>query len=119
MDSLAGAQTIEQTTRRLDAGASTNTILVVDDDYPMRVFYRSYLLKAGYHVKLAKDGEEAIALLSKDIALAVIDVVMPRLNGIELLKHIRQAYPDMETIVVTGNGNVDEAVTAMKLGAFY
>jgi DNA-binding NtrC family response regulator len=77
------------------------------------------LQREGYEVQVASDGEEAIAALDRDGAdVVVTDLVMPRMDGLTLLRKVVARHPDVPVIVVTAHGRVDSAVEAMKAGAF-
>jgi len=94
-------------------------ILVVDDDPIVCGSLTELLRFQGYEVDSASDGEEAIALIGKEPCnLVVADVSMPGLNGFDLLKKIRQDHPLTEVILTTAYGTVENAVQAIKLGAF-
>jgi len=94
-------------------------VLVVDDDYHMRIALEASLTKAGYAVALAEDGVKAVDVIDKGpFDLVITDVKMPRLGGIDLLRHIRKESPFLPVILVTGYGTVQDAVAVIKEGAF-
>src|SRR5213593_1150085 len=94
-------------------------VLVVDDEMSLRKVLAATLQREGYEVQLASDGEEAIAALDRDGAdVVVTDLVMPRMDGLTLLRKVVARHPDVPVIVVTAHGKVDSAVEAMKAGAF-
>ena len=94
-------------------------ILVVDDEAEFRNVYRIMLEYKGYEVTLATSGEECLDLLKKDsYDLILTDLKMSGMDGIELLKRIKENNYSCEVILVTAFSTVDSAVTAMKLGAF-
>ena len=94
-------------------------VLVVDDELSLRKVLSATLQREGYEVQVASDGEEALAALERDGAdVVVTDLVMPRMDGLTLLRKVVKAHPDVPVIVVTAHGKVDSAVTAMKAGAF-
>jgi len=94
-------------------------VLVVDDEQSLRKVLAATLQREGYEVQLASDGEEALAALERDGAdVVVTDLVMPRMDGLSLLRKVVVAHPDVPVIVVTAHGKVDSAVEAMKAGAF-
>jgi two-component system cell cycle sensor histidine kinase/response regulator CckA len=82
------------------------TILLVEDEDAVRVFSARALRNKGYNVLEARSGEEALALIDKEggdkIALTVTDVVMPQMDGPTLYKHIREKWPDMKVVFVSG-----------------
>src|SRR5258708_7177167 len=94
-------------------------ILVVDDEQSLRKVLTATLQREGYEVQVAVDGEEALAALDRDGAdVVVTDLVMPRMDGLSLLRKVVASHPDVPVIVVTAHGKVDSAVEAMKAGAF-
>ena len=94
-------------------------ILVVDDDDDVRGFLAEALESSGHEVEQASDGEAAHRrLLAREFHVLVTDLKMPRLDGMELLRRMRSAQPELEIIVLTAHGNVAGAVEAIKLGAF-
>ena len=92
-------------------------ILVIDDEHTIRETIKLRLSKWGYDVHLASDGTSAIELLSNNIFNIVIsDIKMPGIPGNELVKIIKERFPDIEIIVITGFANVELAVEVMKCG---
>jgi DNA-binding NtrC family response regulator len=95
------------------------TILVVDDEFSVRESLEKVLSKAGYITLAADSGNEALAVLSKHkVDLVLSDLKMPEGDGVELLKSIKKNYPDVEVILLTGYGTVENAVEAMREGAY-
>ncbi len=93
------------------------TILVVDDEAGPRESLRM-ILKPLYEVHTASNGQEALRLIQdKDIDVVTLDLNMPGLSGIEVLKEIRKLKPDTEVIVITGYGTLNNAHEAIRLGA--
>ncbi|HUJ28459.1 MAG TPA: sigma-54 dependent transcriptional regulator [Myxococcales bacterium] len=94
-------------------------VLVVDDEQSLRKVLAATLQREGYEVEVASDGEEALAALDRDGAdVVVTDLVMPKMDGLSLLRKVVVSHPDVPVIVVTAHGKVDSAVEAMKAGAF-
>ncbi len=94
-------------------------ILVVEDDRDFRELLLSHLISCGYQVEGASHGEEALSLLEeKDFSLVLLDLLLPDMNGIEVLRWIKENLSLTEVIVITGHGTIRTAVEAMKLGAF-
>jgi len=94
-------------------------ILVIDDDYHMRLALKETLSKAGYAVSIAENGIKAIDEIGKKVFdLVITDVKMPHLNGIDLLKYIRKEHPLLPVILITAYGTIQDAVTVIKEGAF-
>ncbi len=94
-------------------------VLVVDDDQAIREALSRTLEKLGYEVVLAEDGQAGLDRLREgEIHILLADLQMPELSGQELLKAARTIAPDVEVIVITGHGTVEDAVEAMKEGAY-
>ena len=95
-------------------------ILVVDDDPMLADALRQNLVEEGFSVDIAATGAEAIELFDQGgHHLAICDLQLPDLDGLEVMRHIKDARPTTEVIVVTGHGSVPRAVEATKAGAFY
>ncbi len=93
-------------------------ILVVDDEEIVLLSCERVLTEEGYEVRTRPGGKEALALLGEEtFDLALVDLMMPGIGGIELLKVMKRDYPDMAVIVITGYSTVESAVEAMKSGA--
>jgi len=96
----------------------TPTLLVADDDPAVRQSLERALTREGYAVVLAPDGQAALERLQAGgIDLVLSDLKMPGLTGLELLTRGRAAVPDVDFILLTAFGTVEEAVKAMKEGA--
>lgn len=94
-------------------------ILVVDDEESIREFLDIMLRKEGYEVTLAEDGARAIDLLKKkSFDLVISDLQMPQVTGMELLKHVRDNFPELLFMMITAFGTTETAVEAMKMGAY-
>lgn len=94
-------------------------ILVVDDEESIREFLEIMLKKEGYEITLAEDGQKAKELVQKkSFDLIISDLQMPNMTGIELLKYIRQNYPEVLFMMITAFGTTETAVEAMKMGAY-
>ncbi|MBP8986063.1 MAG: sigma-54-dependent Fis family transcriptional regulator, partial [Syntrophobacterales bacterium] len=95
------------------------TILIIDDQKLIRDSLRLALKDEGYEVFAAKTGKEGLDVLEKENTdLILLDLKLPDTNGIDILKRIKTTDPDAIVIMMTGYGTVENAVTAMKLGAF-
>jgi DNA-binding NtrC family response regulator len=95
-------------------------ILVVDDEPMMADSLKQNLAEEGYLVDSAATGAEAIELFDQGgHHLAICDLQLPDMDGLELMRHMKDARPTTEVIVVTGYGSVQKAVEATKAGAFY
>ena len=94
-------------------------VLVVDDEESIREFLEIMLRKEGYEVTCAEDGQKALDVVKKKtIDLIISDLQMPNMTGIELLRHVRDQYPEMLFMMITAFGTTETAVEAMKLGAY-
>lgn len=94
-------------------------ILVVDDEEDVRTFIAECLEYEGHNVAQADCGESALdAVRSATFDLVITDLRMPGMGGLELLAVLRAEQPEVEVVMVTAHGNVDNAVNAMKQGAF-
>ncbi|WP_339784154.1 response regulator transcription factor [Paenibacillus sp. FSL R7-0313] len=94
-----------------------NTILVVDDDSHIRKLIRIYLEKNQFSVLEAPDGQEALDILSHTkVDLAIVDVMMPRIDGIELTEDIR-SYLDIPILMVTAKGESKDKVRGFNAGS--
>ncbi len=94
-------------------------LLVVDDDHEFRETLRNRFTRGGFEVLAAANGEEALGLAQRrNFAVAIFDMMMPGMSGLELLKRFKAEHPDCEVILLTGQGSIETAVEAMKLGAY-
>lgn len=94
-------------------------VLVVDDELSMREFISILLEREGYEVLTAADADAALArLAASDIDLVISDVQMPGLNGLDLLARIKENTPDTAVLLITAFSTAEQAVEAMKLGAY-
>lgn len=93
-------------------------ILVVDDEDALRTVLSSELVSEGYEVVAAGDGDEAINELQKKVFdLVLLDIKMPRMNGFEVLKFIKDKHPTTKVIMLTGFADLKNAIESKKLGA--
>lgn len=94
-------------------------ILIVDDEESIREFLEIMLKKEGYEITTAVDGLNAKEILSKkSFDMIISDMQMPNMTGIELLKHVKDTYPDLVFMIITAFGTTETAVEAMKMGAY-
>jgi DNA-binding NtrC family response regulator len=94
-------------------------ILIVEDDPAVRESLCLLLKKKGYEMLLASNGKEALHLFRREVVdLVITDVVMPKMDGIELLEAVKGLRPETEVIVISAQGTIEKAVQAIKLGAF-
>ncbi len=93
-------------------------ILIVDDERIARENLVHVLTEEGYHAVAVESGMAALQQMEKDeYELVLTDLMMPRMNGIQILEHIKEMQPTTEVIVITGHATVSTAVTAMQKGA--
>ena len=98
---------------------SRYSLLVVDDEQSIVKLFKKEFTTPRRAVHTASSGRQAWELFRKNTyEIVVLDLRLPDANGLELLTKIRQRDPDIEAIVITGYGNIDSAVEAMKLGAY-
>jgi DNA-binding NtrC family response regulator len=102
----------------IGAMSASARILVADDEPNLRRVLTAILQRDGYDVVQAADGREALALLDESVDVVVTDLKMPRVDGMDVLRHTSDNYPSVPVIMITAFGSVDNAVAAVKAGAF-
>ena len=103
----------------LHAGKSKTHILIIDDEGPIRQVLSESLKDEGYVVTTAPDGEAGlVALKNEKPDICFLDIWMPKMDGIEVLKKAAPLYPDTNFIMISGHGTIETAVQATKLGAW-
>ena len=96
-----------------------HTILVVDDEKEICDLFQNFLTQEGYQVFIATNGAEAISLGKRNrLDLALVDIRMPGMDGIEVFQKLKKVKKDMEAIILTGYGTLKTAKEAMRLGAY-
>ena len=99
--------------------ATSEPVLLVEDKSELRAMLRKALERAGYTVEEAADGSAAVnKIRAQRYLLVLTDLKMPGCSGIEVLRESKQADPTIPVILITAFGSIEEAVTAMKEGAF-
>jgi DNA-binding NtrC family response regulator len=94
-------------------------VLLVDDELEFLETLVKRLTKRGLNISTAKSGEDALKIIrGKGIDVAVLDVRMPGMDGIQTLRQIKKIDPLMEVIMLTGHASVEVAIEGMELGAF-
>ncbi|MFP4013015.1 MAG: sigma-54-dependent transcriptional regulator [Chitinispirillaceae bacterium] len=98
---------------------SKGRILVVDDEASLRLLLKNELGRAGYEVEMVNDGESALQKIREDhYHVVLLDIVMPRMDGLETLRQMKLESVTSEVIILTGNATLESAIECMKLGAF-
>lgn len=93
-------------------------ILIVDDEDALREVLSNELSKSGYQTMAAPDGEEALGMIKKNnFDLILLDIRMPKVEGIEVLKYVHKNYPKTKVIMMTGFGDLKHAMEAKEHGA--
>jgi two-component system, OmpR family, response regulator len=101
------------------AAAATKKVLVADDDPSLRHALGKLLTSAGYSVSIAKDGREALDRLNKqDFDLLLLDVWMPRMNGLEVLGELRERMPRPKVVIMTSDQTPDTLLQVMRDQAY-
>lgn len=96
-------------------------ILIVDDEADIRELVSGILEDEGYKTRLAKNSDEALAAVEeRKPHLVILDIWLQgsRMDGLEVLNQMKKRYPDLAVVIISGHGNVETAVTAIKLGAY-
>ena len=96
-----------------------STILIIDDEPGIRTVLSDIIRDENHQVLIAGDGFEGLSTLKEQsVDLVILDVWLPNMGGIDVLKEIKKEYPNIEVIMISGHANIDIAVKAVKLGAF-
>lgn len=104
--------------RPLAQPASRARVLVVDDDPSFVALVERYLMLAGYHVDVAADGFDALAILAvTEPQVLLSDIGMPRVDGLDLTRAARARYPNLQVVLMTADPTVKSATSAVELGA--
>ena len=94
-------------------------VLLVDDEEEFVLTLAERLNLRGIHATVATDGESALRLIEGDPPdVVVLDVLMPGMSGLDVLQRIRQEYPQIRVILLTGHGSTRDGIEGMRLGAF-
>ena len=95
-----------------------DSILLIEDDRYFREMFSNLLLDEGYQVETASCGTDALKMLANGpYSLVITELVMADISGLEILSRVRECYPTVDVIIVTGNANLESAVFALKRGA--
>lgn len=91
------------------------SILVVDDELLIRDLLYDFFSSQGWDITVAENGQKALEVLrAKDVDLVLSDIKMPELDGLGLASRVRESYPDLPVILMTGYPSVDTAVSALR-----
>ena len=94
-------------------------VLFVDDEAPIRDVMKNELPRMGHDATICEDGRAALEVLEKHtFDAAIIDLRMPGLSGWDVVEHIKRVAPETEIIISTGHGNMDDAIRALRSGAY-
>ena len=94
-------------------------VLIVDDEQQLVEAFKKKLSKEGMEVFTALNGHEALSIMNQEILdIGLFDIMLPDIDGIELLGKLKEMQPTTEVIMLTGNASVDTAIRSMKLGAY-
>jgi DNA-binding NtrC family response regulator len=102
----------------MEASSARKPVLIVDDEKNIRLTLSQALETLELETDTAVNGEEALAKLEEEpFGLILLDLKMPGMDGMEVLRRVRETRPDIKVIIITAHGTIDSAVEAMKLGA--
>jgi FixJ family two-component response regulator len=97
---------------------NTKPVLIVDDEKNIRITVHEALETLDLEMDTAINGEEALAKIGqKNFGLVLLDLKMPGMDGMEVLRRISEVRPDIRVVIITAHGSIESAVEAMKLGA--
>lgn len=96
------------------------SILIVDDEEVVRLSHSRSLASANYHAEVARDGLEALHIMEqRSFDVVFLDLRMPEIDGISVLRTIRQKWPESEVVIITGYPTIETAKEAVRLGAYH
>jgi putative nucleotidyltransferase with HDIG domain len=96
----------------------SHCVLIVDDDQHIRTSLETYLRRQGMETLIAEDGFQGLDVLRRNhVDIIITDIMMPKMNGIKFIREVKKDFPDQQIIVITGYGDMNVAIDAMKLGA--
>ncbi|MFN2268609.1 MAG: sigma-54-dependent transcriptional regulator [Desulfonatronovibrio sp.] len=93
-------------------------VLIIDDEEDIRLSLRGILEDEGYQVIDAESGEHALAIVNRSIDLILLDIWLPGMDGLQVLTRLQDKYSDIPVLMISGHGNIQTAVQAIKHGAF-
>ncbi len=102
----------------VSAAPKTKTLLIADDEPNIRRVLQAIFVKDGYEVQVAENGVKALEWASQNpVSLLITDLIMPDMNGVELIQKVKQKHPDSVAIVITAYATIKTCVDAMRYGA--
>ena len=102
----------------MEASPDKKSVLIVDDEKNIRLTLSQALEALELHIDTAINGEEALGKLEgRHFGLILLDLKMPGMDGMEVLRRVRQMRPDIKVVIITAHGTIESATEAMKLGA--
>lgn len=94
------------------------SVLVIDDEPDVRDTLKNILERKGYSVLAAQDGQEGIKIVeNQDVTVVICDIAMPKMDGLEFLKHVHDFKFKAEVVMITGQSSLDRCVEAIEYGA--
>lgn len=115
----ASPATPTPTSLRAVDGGSPIRVLIAEDEAHLGTILEQFMTARGFAVRIVRDGRTALDLLRTEaFDVALLDVVMPEIDGLEVLRLVREEPLPPEIIVITGNGTIETAIAALKLGAY-
>lgn len=93
-------------------------VLLVDDDPAILEVLSAYLAREGYEVLLAEDGEEALGLIPR-ADVVILDLMLPKVEGLEVARRLRQAFPDLPLLMLTARGEEEDRINGLELADDY
>ncbi len=93
-------------------------IFIIDDEEDIRLSLRGILEDEGFEVLDAESGEHGLAAINSSVDLVLLDIWLPGMDGLDVLARLQEKFPDMPVIMISGHGNIQTAVQAIKIGAF-
>ena len=97
----------------------TIKVLIAEDEEHLGTILEQFLASRGCDVTVTRDGRAALAAIrDESFDVALLDIVMPEMDGLEVLRHVREEPSPPQVIIITGNGTIETAITAIKLGAY-
>ncbi len=103
---------------RMNLNSENKCILIVEDDRHIRNSLETFFKRQGMITLGAEDGLQGLEVLKRHrVDIVITDIMMPRMNGIKFIREVKKDFPDLQIVVITGYGDMNVAVEAMKLGA--